>query len=203
MKQGTLPGTAGAWASNWPKARPVQVRASVRAKKRCSKTPWSKATQEGRCEMEQNDESQKLTGTSAEAKSAAMPGGDILLRWKWVERSVWTDSMLKALERGVKGGKWYSLMDTSINAGPMPILTSWASGGWLESTDETHQPGETADWRAVCGKTACTVRREGERHAALPTPIYDRCASFAQVSLSATVRLKTNFPAVESGSTEK
>ena len=29
----------------------------------------------------------------------------------WVERSVWTESMLTALEKGVKGGKWYSLMD--------------------------------------------------------------------------------------------
>jgi RNA-directed DNA polymerase len=61
--------------------------------------------------MEQNDESQKPTGTSACAKSAAKPAGDIRLRWKWVERSVWTDRMLVALETGVKGGKWYSLMD--------------------------------------------------------------------------------------------
>ncbi len=26
-------------------------------------------------------------------------------RWSWVERSVWTDSMLTALDKGVKGGK--------------------------------------------------------------------------------------------------
>lgn len=32
-------------------------------------------------------------------------------RWSWVERSVWTDSMLTALEEGVKGGKWFSLID--------------------------------------------------------------------------------------------
>lgn len=31
--------------------------------------------------------------------------------WKWVEASVWTERMLAALENGVKGGKWYSLMD--------------------------------------------------------------------------------------------
>jgi RNA-directed DNA polymerase len=61
--------------------------------------------------MEQNDESQKPTGPSADAQSAAMPAGEIALRWKWVERSVWTDRMLMALERGVKGGRWYSLMD--------------------------------------------------------------------------------------------
>lgn len=37
--------------------------------------------------------------------------GEILARWPWVEPSVWTDRMLTALEQGVKGGKWYSLMD--------------------------------------------------------------------------------------------
>ena len=31
--------------------------------------------------------------------------------WNWVEPDVWTDRMLAALETGVKGGKWYSLMD--------------------------------------------------------------------------------------------
>jgi RNA-directed DNA polymerase len=34
-----------------------------------------------------------------------------LSRWNGVERSVWTDCMLDALERGVKGGKWFSLFD--------------------------------------------------------------------------------------------
>lgn len=37
--------------------------------------------------------------------------GDIRTRWEWVEPSVWTDRMLEALGTGVKGGKWYSLMD--------------------------------------------------------------------------------------------
>ncbi|MFD2158296.1 group II intron reverse transcriptase/maturase [Rubritalea tangerina] len=32
-------------------------------------------------------------------------------QWVWVEGSVWTAKMLKTLERGVKGGKWYSLID--------------------------------------------------------------------------------------------
>jgi len=31
--------------------------------------------------------------------------------WRWVERCVWTDRMLTALEIGVKGGKWFSLID--------------------------------------------------------------------------------------------
>ena len=32
-------------------------------------------------------------------------------RWGWVEHSVWNPRMLSALERGVKGGKWFSLID--------------------------------------------------------------------------------------------
>ena len=32
-------------------------------------------------------------------------------KWQWVEPSVWTERMLESLEKGVKGGKWYSLND--------------------------------------------------------------------------------------------
>ena len=32
-------------------------------------------------------------------------------RWSWVEASVWTERMVSALDNGVKGGRWYSLMD--------------------------------------------------------------------------------------------
>jgi RNA-directed DNA polymerase len=44
---------------------------------------------------------------SEEAKRA----GEILRRWCWVEPLVWTMRMLTALEQGVKGGKWFSLID--------------------------------------------------------------------------------------------
>ena len=87
--------------------------------------------------MRQNDEQPELTGTSASAQSAAMPAGDIPLHWKWVERSVWTDRRLMALETGVKGSKGYSLMDRKlISYGPMPTLTSWVSGDWPETGAE-------------------------------------------------------------------
>lgn len=54
--------------------------------------------------------------TTREAIPAAVPAratqaGDIRARWAWVEPSVWTDRMLEALEQGVKGGKWFSLID--------------------------------------------------------------------------------------------
>lgn len=38
-------------------------------------------------------------------------GGDIRSRWEWVEAEVWTERMLAALETGVKGGKWFRLID--------------------------------------------------------------------------------------------
>ena len=42
-----------------------------------------------------------------EAKQA----GEVRARWAWVEPWVWTERMLTALEQGVKGGKWFSLID--------------------------------------------------------------------------------------------
>ena len=42
---------------------------------------------------------------------ATKPVGEIRARWAWVEPAVWTERRLTALEVGVKGGKWFSLMD--------------------------------------------------------------------------------------------
>jgi len=41
----------------------------------------------------------------------ARQAGEIRARWAWAEECVWTDRMLTALENGVKGGKWFSLVD--------------------------------------------------------------------------------------------
>jgi RNA-directed DNA polymerase len=40
--------------------------------------------------------------------------GETWGRWYWVEPRVWTERMLTALEEGVKGGKWFSLIDKVI-----------------------------------------------------------------------------------------
>jgi hypothetical protein len=39
------------------------------------------------------------------AKQAGEAG---LEKWDWVENTIWTNRMLKALEKGVKGGYWFS-----------------------------------------------------------------------------------------------
>ena len=61
-----------------------------------------------------------MTGGPREGESAGVPLGARQAeeterqrgeRWSWVEPEVWTERMLAALEQGVKGGKWFSLMD--------------------------------------------------------------------------------------------
>ncbi len=41
----------------------------------------------------------------------AKQGREVAPRWAWTEASVWTERMLATLERGIKGGKWFSLID--------------------------------------------------------------------------------------------
>ena len=36
---------------------------------------------------------------------------EVSARWAWTEPEVWTERMVDGLERGVKGGKWHSLID--------------------------------------------------------------------------------------------
>jgi RNA-directed DNA polymerase len=55
----------------------------------------------------------KPSSVSATAKQ----DGDIRARWAWTERAVWTARMLTALEQGVKGGVWFSLMDKVYSEG--------------------------------------------------------------------------------------
>lgn len=44
-------------------------------------------------------------------------------RWEWVEGCVWTEAMLAALDNGVKGSKWYSLMDKVY--APRTLEAAW------------------------------------------------------------------------------
>src|SRR5215213_11857568 len=59
--------------------------------------------------------------TPAPVPTRAIQAGDIQGRWSWVEPSVWTDRMLTALEEGVKGGTWYSLIDKVSSVEPRVI----------------------------------------------------------------------------------
>ena len=56
-----------------------------------------------------------------EKKPAEVPmakqAGEVRARWAWTEPEVWTERMLTALEKGVKGGKWFSLIDKVYSRG--------------------------------------------------------------------------------------
>jgi RNA-directed DNA polymerase len=51
----------------------------------------------------------------AAVPESAKQAGDVRARWAWTEAAVWTDRMLTALEKGVKGEKWFSLIDKVAN----------------------------------------------------------------------------------------
>jgi len=54
----------------------------------------------------------KLTEFQPEAVSERIKrAGELMRQWGWVELSIWTERMLTALDTGVKGGKWFSLID--------------------------------------------------------------------------------------------
>ncbi len=75
---------------------------------------------------------------------------------KWVEPLMWNERMLAALGNGVKGGRNAFFAERGLFTIPKPTP-------WRANPDE-----DTTDWRAVCGRSARTVRREGRREPSLP-----------------------------------
>lgn len=43
--------------------------------------------------------------------------------WSWIDRNIWTDRMLAALDNGVQGGKWFSLIDKVYR--PATLQAAW------------------------------------------------------------------------------
>ncbi len=64
----------------------------------------------------------KPSQSSAGSAGVAKRGAEADLRW--AEGSVWTERMVSALENGVKGGRWYSLMDKVW--APATLSAAWA-----------------------------------------------------------------------------
>lgn len=61
-------------------------------------------------------------------------GGEIRDRWGWVEPEVWTERMLEALEKGVRGGRWHNLIDKvwsveALRAGWAEVKAKKGCGG--------------------------------------------------------------------------
>ena len=107
VKQGDLPGAETEFML------PVRNRRADRVGVRASKVAMKSRNGDG---AKGTQGGGYVTDGTTENKLAAVPetatqAGEIRARWAWVEPSVWTERMLTALEEGVKGGKWYSLMD--------------------------------------------------------------------------------------------
>lgn len=61
---------------------------------------------------------------SREVPEGAMQGTEADDRkWWWVEASIWTERMVSALENGVRGGKWFSLVDKLTR--PSTLEAAW------------------------------------------------------------------------------
>ena len=56
-------------------------------------------------------------GTRPTPVPEAKQVGKVQARWAWTEPAVWTERMLTALEMGVKGGIWFSLIDKVYKPG--------------------------------------------------------------------------------------
>ena len=107
VNQGDLPAAETAFLELVQYRRPgrVGVRASIVARKGRN-GPGAKGAQEG---GDVTDGARQQP--DAVPARGAKPAGDIRARWAWVEAEVWTERMLTALEQGVIGGRWHSLID--------------------------------------------------------------------------------------------
>ena len=75
--------------------------------------------QEGGCEKTVRNERIPVTVS----EGTKQMGETRPTEWEWVERSVWTDRMLEALDKGVKGGVWFSLIDKIYR--PTTLYAAW------------------------------------------------------------------------------
>jgi RNA-directed DNA polymerase len=60
---------------------------------------------------------------NADENPSAQLDSQTLASWRWVELAVWSWSMIQALIRGVKGGRWYSLIDKVY--APRTLRAAW------------------------------------------------------------------------------
>lgn len=93
--------------------------------------------------------------------------GEVRARWAWAEPSVWTDRMLTALEQGVKGGTWFSLIDKVYSAANLyASFTKVAANGGAAGVSSTATPpflvNSTGGFACVCAAFCA-----GERVAAV------------------------------------
>ncbi len=122
--------------------------------------------------------------------------GEVRKRWAWTEPDVWTERMLTALENGVKGGVWFSLIDKVLSkknlaAAAKKVLRNKGAAGidrvstgsyWrrLErNLEELHREMQEGRYRPQAVKRVMIPKGNGkERPLGIPT-VKDRVAQTA------------------------
>ena len=71
----------------------------------------------------------ELTEPQPAAVPKAKQAGEVHVRdnWTWTKPWVWTDRMLTALENGVKGGQWFSLIDKVYREDTLHSAALWVT----------------------------------------------------------------------------
>jgi RNA-directed DNA polymerase len=103
--QGDLGGTKPVFMLVEPKSRPPRSQ-SIRSSEETANHGGAKGCRKVETHMTKPMEHKPVAVPERDIRD-----GEILARWIWVEPTVWTVRMLTALETGVKGGKWFSLID--------------------------------------------------------------------------------------------
>lgn len=95
---------------------------------------------------------------------------EVRARWAWAEPAVWTDCMLATLEEGVKGGKWYSLMDKvyagrNLEAAAASVLSNKGAAGVDHQTVSMYEAhlGKNLDHIAGQLRTGCYTPKPVKR----------------------------------------
>jgi RNA-directed DNA polymerase len=105
-----------------------------------------------------------------------MQAGEVRARWAWAEPSVWTDRMLTALEEGVKGGVWFSLIDkvyalANLWASYAKVAANGGAAGVDHVTIEDFTKRLTGNLEKLAGQLQDgTYRPQAVRRVNIPKP---------------------------------
>lgn len=112
----------------------------------------------------------------AEVSGKTKQAGEVRARWKWTEPSVWTERMLTALERGVRGGKWFSLIDKvykaeNLEASFKKVKANKGAAGVDHQTIEMFEANLGKNLEKISeGLRLGTYRPQGIRRVEIPKP---------------------------------
>lgn len=107
---------------------------------------------------------------------AATPAGQPLSIAEWANRAVWTDRMLDALQRGVRGGRWHTLSDKvhqpdNLASASIKVLGNGGAAGVDGQTVEQFQDRHWDELqRLEADLRADTYRPQAVRRVWIPKP---------------------------------